>query len=523
MADDFDPYHQWLGIPPQDQPPNHYRLLGLRLGESDPQVIADAAQWQAVIVGTCESGPHGDHVPRLLQELAAAQACLLDPVARSAYDVKLRAGSGFRLRSLFPAWLFHDYIVGGVGLLVLVLVAMLVMEILTRDRSTPDAVAGSRDARAVEQLAPPSNPNPPVAPSEGTVRRSDSSSPIDLTPVAERIFGAKGGPNQSHGQLADTAPSNGPPLEELLLRWQLKLAPPRETREPPEVAQARHALAQNPQDRISRSTLGRYDCFVKGDWDSGLPHLLSCSDRDLAELARQDATQPRLPGEMVKLADAWYAWGRNAGEVAKQGAWFRAITWYRKAAPRLPKPATQQIEQRIAEMAAVVGNAGLVPTVRSPWLDIPPGEVRPSAGHEDNMTALAVAPSGVLLASAAEDRTVRMWNLLTGEQIWKQETKTSHLTGVVITPDLQFVVSNVDANIDTKPFAEMQAGDGRVRRYVGHSPTSPIGLCLTPEGTIRAAAALADREITRIAFLPDPRGLVSGATAGKIRLWRLAD
>jgi hypothetical protein len=69
----------------------------------------------------------------------------------------------------------------------------------------------------------------------------------------------------------------------------------------------------------------------------------------------------------------------------------------------------------------------------------------------------------------------------------------------------------------------MQAGDGRVRRYVGHSPTSPIGLCLTPEGTIRAAAALADREITRIAFLPDPRGLVSGATAGKIRLWRLAD
>ena len=30
---EFDPYHQWLGIAPSDQPPNHYRLLGLQLFE----------------------------------------------------------------------------------------------------------------------------------------------------------------------------------------------------------------------------------------------------------------------------------------------------------------------------------------------------------------------------------------------------------------------------------------------------------------------------------------------------------
>ena len=35
----FDPYHKWLGIPPKDQPPNHYRLLGVDLFESDPDVI----------------------------------------------------------------------------------------------------------------------------------------------------------------------------------------------------------------------------------------------------------------------------------------------------------------------------------------------------------------------------------------------------------------------------------------------------------------------------------------------------
>ena len=32
----FDPYHDWLGIAPKDQPPNHYRLLGVDLFEANP-------------------------------------------------------------------------------------------------------------------------------------------------------------------------------------------------------------------------------------------------------------------------------------------------------------------------------------------------------------------------------------------------------------------------------------------------------------------------------------------------------
>jgi hypothetical protein len=26
---EFDPYRKWLGIPPKDQPPHYYRLLGI--------------------------------------------------------------------------------------------------------------------------------------------------------------------------------------------------------------------------------------------------------------------------------------------------------------------------------------------------------------------------------------------------------------------------------------------------------------------------------------------------------------
>src|SRR5262245_33497292 len=52
----FDPYHKWLGIPPKDQPANHYRLLGLALFEHDAEVIESAADRQMAHVRTYQSG-----------------------------------------------------------------------------------------------------------------------------------------------------------------------------------------------------------------------------------------------------------------------------------------------------------------------------------------------------------------------------------------------------------------------------------------------------------------------------------
>jgi len=43
MSRRFDPYHRWLGIPPHEQPPDHYRLLGLARFEAEADVIATAA------------------------------------------------------------------------------------------------------------------------------------------------------------------------------------------------------------------------------------------------------------------------------------------------------------------------------------------------------------------------------------------------------------------------------------------------------------------------------------------------
>ena len=90
MSTDFDPYHRWLGIPPKHQPADHYRLLAIERFEEDPEVIADAAERQTAHVRRYALGPHQDISQRILNELAAAKVCLLQPDKKAEYDRKLR-------------------------------------------------------------------------------------------------------------------------------------------------------------------------------------------------------------------------------------------------------------------------------------------------------------------------------------------------------------------------------------------------------------------------------------------------
>ncbi|RMG40999.1 MAG: hypothetical protein D6725_02255 [Planctomycetota bacterium] len=87
---EFDPYHKWLGIPKSEQPPNHYRLLGIALFESDVEVIDAAANQRMSYLQEVAIGPHVDLSQKLLNEIAAARRCLLDPKKKAEYDRQLR-------------------------------------------------------------------------------------------------------------------------------------------------------------------------------------------------------------------------------------------------------------------------------------------------------------------------------------------------------------------------------------------------------------------------------------------------
>jgi hypothetical protein len=86
----FDPYYQWLGIPPKYQPPDHYRLLGLEQFENNSEVIRDAVARQMAHVRTYQLGPQLALSQKILNELGAAKACLSDPKKKAAYDAQLR-------------------------------------------------------------------------------------------------------------------------------------------------------------------------------------------------------------------------------------------------------------------------------------------------------------------------------------------------------------------------------------------------------------------------------------------------
>lgn len=90
MAQSFDPYHAWLGIPAEEQPPNHYRLLGLAMFEASDEAISHAADRQMTYLRQLQAGPHHAESQKLLNEIASARLCLLNPAAKAAYDAWLR-------------------------------------------------------------------------------------------------------------------------------------------------------------------------------------------------------------------------------------------------------------------------------------------------------------------------------------------------------------------------------------------------------------------------------------------------
>jgi hypothetical protein len=91
VEEHFDPYRKWLGIPPEEQPPHHYRLLGIALFEDDPDVISNAADRQMAHVRTFQTGKRAALSQALLNELSAANVCLLNPQTKQQYDAQLLA------------------------------------------------------------------------------------------------------------------------------------------------------------------------------------------------------------------------------------------------------------------------------------------------------------------------------------------------------------------------------------------------------------------------------------------------
>jgi len=89
-AEEFDPYQQWLGIPPSVRPIDYYTLLGIERYCQDRQRIEQAAEERMRLLRSFQTGPRGVYTQKLLNELMQAKLRLLDPKQKAEYDARLK-------------------------------------------------------------------------------------------------------------------------------------------------------------------------------------------------------------------------------------------------------------------------------------------------------------------------------------------------------------------------------------------------------------------------------------------------
>lgn len=560
MTTQFDPYHKWLGIPPEEQPANHYRLLGIKVFEDDPDVVASAADKQMAHLRSFQTGQHGVLSQKLLNHVAGARVCLLNPNEKAAYDALLRddlekkaaqesehAAVKEALSAHRPAlatrtsgskpmsWQVMSVIGGGVVVLLgLLLVYMLsgkpAPQVAQREKTLP--VSEQEKEVASKAVVEPPKPTPPLAATEPPkpaeikretppatpktekpvqeARPSPAPKPQETPPVAPAPQRPATPPPQTPVAAATPAPQaeqqskekpkklplpdeaarervskvvqdtfreelnkskspadkqvlgnkllqqgietrSDPAMQYVLLEMARDMAVEagdgslsfdaiekmadlfqinrfaakeavlsgftKTARSPAahralaekalsvmeeaigennfdaagslrklalaealkakdrevtqlvrnrtkdleqavkafaEIEVTMNTLKENPNDPDANGTVGRYTCFVKGDWETGLPMLVKGNDTTMKDLATKDLQRPAKPEERVVLADGWYDLAASERAAAKKHIQLRAAHWYWLAAPNLEGLEKTKVEKRMKALAPLV-------------------------------------------------------------------------------------------------------------------------------------------------------------------------
>ncbi len=100
------------------------------------------------------------------------------------------------------------------------------------------------------------------------------------------------------------------------------------------------------------TTIGKYLCFRKQDWQKGLPYLQKGDDLTLKMLAGMEITPPTEAKGQYDLGERWYSIAQNhKKESLEKGRYAgRARTWFEQALPNSTGLLKAQIEKRLKEM-----------------------------------------------------------------------------------------------------------------------------------------------------------------------------
>jgi hypothetical protein len=108
-------------------------------------------------------------------------------------------------------------------------------------------------------------------------------------------------------------------------------------------------LLSNPDDPSANLKVGEFLCFIRGDWERGLPHLVRSKDERWGPLAAEEA-QPNLNvAQQAALAAKWWSAAEKESGLAEIQIRSHAADLYDRVAPQLDGLPHALAEQRIRE------------------------------------------------------------------------------------------------------------------------------------------------------------------------------
>lgn len=83
-------YHEWMGIPKKDEPPNLYELLGIPLFETNLVVISNGAARRNIYLQTMFASEYAEMAQEIQKEVTRAKISLMNEKSRLEYENALK-------------------------------------------------------------------------------------------------------------------------------------------------------------------------------------------------------------------------------------------------------------------------------------------------------------------------------------------------------------------------------------------------------------------------------------------------
>ncbi|MCL5991444.1 MAG: choice-of-anchor D domain-containing protein [Bacteroidetes bacterium] len=188
----------------------------------------------------------------------------------------------------------------------------------------------------------------------------------------------------------------------------------------------------------------------------------------------------------------------------------------------IPSPISKQCIMKVKSKEIPIAYGSLIHTFR---------------GHNGFVSSVAFSPDGTKLASGSNDETVKLWDIITGDQVKSLTGHTDVIRCVAYSPDNTMFASASEYYDKTIKLWDVNSGS-EIKTLIGHTETI-YSIAFSPNSTFLASGS-EDRTIklwnlttgdviksfsgqaegiTSIAYSPDGTKLVSGSFDHTIKIW----